>query len=68
MSRSIKALENKGLAQSLAEAIDLGLITREQAQSLCDRHNEEEIMLTLEQIVSDQMETGSQCIGGHCTL
>ena len=68
MSLSFKASENPALAQSLTEAIDLGLISAEQAQLLCDQHNEEEIMLIIDQIVSDQMETGSQCIGGHCTI
>ena len=68
MSFSLQTSENIALTQSLSTAIDLGLITLEQAQSLCEQHSEEEVLLIIEQIASERMETGRQCIGDQCML
>ncbi|MEM9136605.1 MAG: hypothetical protein AAGB01_04570 [Cyanobacteria bacterium P01_F01_bin.42] len=68
MSFSLQKSNNDAVSQSLFDAINLGLITSEQAQFLYSEHNEDEVMLILEQIASAQMEGGRQCVGDQCTI
>lgn len=54
--------------ESLAEAIKLGIVTTEQVKSMIAKYKEEEMMEILDQIISDQMSSGRQCIGDSCSI
>ena len=63
-----EASQTGSLTQALSHAISLGLISTIQAKRLAAQHSEEEVLLLLEQIASEQMESGHQCIGDQCML
>ncbi len=54
--------------EALAKAVKLGLITADQVKTLVANYKEEEIMATLEQMISEQMSPGKQCVGDSCTI
>ena len=57
--------------ESLQRALELGLVTPVQCQDLlsrCQIDNEVCIEAELEALISDQVESGRQCTGDHCSL
>lgn len=53
---------------SLAEAVNLGLISSDQVEPMLAQYNETQILEILENLISTQMHSGIQCSGNECSI
>lgn len=56
--------------EALTKAVKLGLITSDQVKTMVAKYKDrdDEIMEVLEQMISEQMSPGKQCVGDHCSI
>ena len=56
------------IKDSLTEAVNLGLISPDQVQPMLTQYSEAQILEILESMISNEMRSGIQCSGEHCSI